>query len=381
MLRLFARITYPTVLLALLGFAASSHALELRMLMSWDDKYPGTSEMAERFARRVDEVSGGEVTFTLTGPDSIPAFEQLLPTSLGIFDLLFTHGAFHLDTTGVGLALDAIDTDPDTLHSAGIWDAVDKAYQKHGLKLLAIPVASNGYQIFLREPVTQSCSLDGRSIRAAPSYWHLIESLGARPVLLPIGEVHDALGNKTLDGVAWSTIGTLDFKWYEVNRYLMRPTFGVTSHLLLMNLDTWQNLPLDLQRLLLDQGAKLEQKAVTRFKKVAAGEMNDLNVTGMQITSLCHKGARRVKREWTEGIWQLAMEKSPDEVRALRALAEKAGATSASGSDDDKHDDKGDDHTARKGDTAAAADNAASAPPASATAVQNAPPTPTEIKP
>ena len=313
-------------------------ALELRMLMSWDESYPGIPQMAERFARKVDEASGGEVTFALTGPDSIPAFEQLQPVSLGIFDLLFTHGGFHLDTTGVGLALDAIDTDPDTLRSSGIWNAVDAAYQRHGLKLLAIPVAATGYQIFLREPVTQSCSLDGRTIRAAPSYGRLLEALGARPVSLPIGEVHDALRDKTIDGVAWSTIGALDFKWYEVNRYLMRPTFGVASHLLLMNLDTWNNLPLDLQRLLLEKGAKLEQKAVTRFKKVAAGEMNDLNVTGMQISSLCHKGARRVKREWAEGIWQLATDKSGNEVRALRELAQKAGVTPASTGDDDKHD-------------------------------------------
>ena len=317
------------VLTILFGSVARAQALELRMLTSWDQTYPGVPQMAERFARKVDEASGGEVTFALTGPDSIPAFEQLQPVALGIFDLLFTHGGFHLETSGIGLALDAIDTDPDTLRSSGIWDAVDAAYQKHGLKLLAVPVAGSGYQIFLREPVTANCSLKGRTIRAAPSYWQLLEALGARPVSLPIGAVHDALGAKTLDGVAWSTIGAQDFKWFEVNRYLMRPTFGVATHLLLMNLDTWQNLPLDLQRLLLEQGVKLEQKAVTRLKKVAAGEMNDLNVTGMQITSLCAKGARKVKREWAAGIWALAIDSSGNEARALFELARKAGLTPA----------------------------------------------------
>lgn len=336
--RASARSLIAPLLLVLLACPASAYALELRMLMAWSETYPGVAEMAERFAHRVDEASGGEVTFALTGPDSIPAFEQLLPVSLGIFDLLFTHGSFHLETTGIGIALDAINTDPDTLRSSGLWDAVDQAYQKHGLKLLAIPVASSGYQVFLREPVTQSCTLGGRSIRAAPSYRRLLEGLGARTVSLPIGAVHDALGNKTLDGVAWSTIGTLNFKWYEVNRYLMRPTFGVTSHLLLMNLETWQSLPLDLQRLLLEEGSKLEHKAVTRFKKVAAAEMNDLNVTGMQITSLCRKGARRMKRDWAEGVWQLAIAQSGDEARALHDLARKAGVTPRSAQDSDTAD-------------------------------------------
>lgn len=307
--------------------AARSHALELRMLMAWGENYPGIAQMAERYARKVDTASGGEVTFALTGPDSIPAFEQLQPVAMGIFDVLFTHGGFHLDTTGIGVALDAITATPEVLHSSGLWDTVDRAYGKHGLKLLAIPVATSGYEIFLREPLGQSCNLDGRKIRAAPSYRRMLEGLGAQTVALPIGAVHAALGDKTLDGVAWSSIGSVEFKWYEVNRYVMRPTFGVASHLLLMNLETWQSLPLDLQRLLLDEGAKLEQKAVTRFKKTAAGEMNDLNVAGMQITSLCRQGARRVKRDWADGVWQLAIAKSGDEAQALRVLAEQAAVT------------------------------------------------------
>lgn len=326
------------VLGALLVWSGCAPALELRVLVAWDDNYPGVSKLAERFARKVDEASGGEVTFTVTGPDSIPAFEQLVPVSLGIFDLLFTHGSFHLETTGIGIALDAIKTTPETLRSSGLWETVDRAYQKHGLKLLAIPVAAAGYQIFLREPVTQSCRLDGRRIRAAPSYQQLLQGLGARPVLLPIGAVHAALAAKTLDGVAWSTLGTVDLKWYEVNRYVLRPTFGVVSHLLLINLDTWQNLPLDLQRLLLEEGAKLEAKAVTRLSKVAAAEMNDLHVAGMQITSLCRKGARRMKRDWAEGVWQLAIAHSGDEARALRKLARENAVTPAS-SEDSKESD------------------------------------------
>ena len=326
------------VLCTLLVWSGTAHALELRVLMAWDKSYPGVTQMAERFARKIDEASAGEVTFTLTGPDSIPAFEQLVPVSLGIFDLLFTHGSFHLETTGIGIALDAVKTTPETLHSSGLWEAVDRAYQKHGLKLLAIPVAASGYQIFLREPVTQSCRLDGRRIRAAPTYQQLLQGLGARPVLLPIGAVHEALAAKTLDGVAWSTLGTVNFKWYEVNRYVLRPTFGVVSHLLLINLDTWQNLPLDLQRLLLEEGAKLEAKAVTRLSKVAAAEMNDLHVAGMQITSLCRKGARRMKRDWAAGVWQLAIAHSGDEARALRKLARENAVTPASSEDLDQPD-------------------------------------------
>lgn len=314
-------------LLPCLALPPAADALELRMLVAWDETYPGVARIAERFARKVDETSHGEVTFTLTGPDGIPPFEQFVPASLGIFDLLFTHGGFHLDVTGMGLALDALTGDAKRLRESGIWDAVDRAYQRHGLKLIAIPVAGSGYQVFLREAVGESCDLHGRHIRAAPVYQQMLAAVGAERVALPIGEVHDALGDKRLDGVAWSTLGTLDYHWFEVNRFLLRPTFGAVSHLLLMNLDTWQHLPLDLQKLLLEQGEALETRAERRLRELAAAELNQLTVSGMQLTALCKKGGKRLRRAWAAGVWDMAIEKSGDEARALRALAEKAELT------------------------------------------------------
>ena len=306
---------------------ASAGALELRMLMAWDESYPAVRYVAERYARKVDEASHGEVTFALTGPAAIPAFEQLQPVVLGIFDLLLTHGAYHLDTTGIGLALDAIHAGPRGLRESGVWDAVDRSYQTHGLKLLALPIVRAGYQLFLRDPIGPDCTLRGRRIRASPSYAALLGGLGAQALMLPIGEVHAALAHKQVDGVAWSTIGTLPYQWYEVSRYLMRPTFGTVTHLLLMNLDTWQHLPLDLQRLLLEQGDELENTAYKRFKKVAGSEENELSVAGMQVTTLCLRQAEQLPRYWADSVWQIAIEHAGDEARALREMARKSGLT------------------------------------------------------
>ena len=45
-----------------------------------------------------------------------------------------------------------------------------------------------------------------------------------------------------------------------------------------------------------------------------------------------------MKRDWAEGVWQLAIAHSGDEARALRELARKAGVTPASAEDSDKAD-------------------------------------------
>lgn len=319
----------PRLLLFLCLACASvaSRALDLRMLIAWDDSYAGVDHVAERFARKVDDETKGEVRIILSGPDSIPPFHQVEPVALGIFDLVLTHGSFHLDTTGIGLALDALRERPTTLRRTGVWDAVDRAYQAKGLKLLALPIASTGHQIFLREPAGPDCTLAGRHIRAAPVYQQVITELGAIREELPIGEVRGALQDKRIDGVAWSTLGARPYKWHEVSRYLLRPTFGSVTHLLLMNLDTWRQLPPDLQKLLADEGGKLERRAWRRFKKYAADEENQQTVGGMQLSMLCPEQAEKIGTYWAEGVWKVAIDKSGDEARALRDLARKGGLT------------------------------------------------------
>jgi TRAP-type C4-dicarboxylate transport system substrate-binding protein len=317
------------VIVLLLASALPAHALELRLLMAWDQRYPGVKHLAERYARKVAEASANEVTFNLTGPEAIPAFEQLPAVELGIFDLLLTHGAFHIDAQPLSLALDAVAAEPEILRGTGVWEVIDRAYQARGLKLLALPVAATGYQLYLREPLGPDCDLNGRVIRAAPSYAQVIALLGARSLALPIGEVHAALADLRLDGVAWSSVGSLPYRWYEVSRYLMRPTFGSVTHVLLMHRATWEQMPLDLQQMLLEQGLKLETKAYKRFKKVATAEQNELNVAGMQVTNLCAEKTTALARAWAEGVWRLAVERGGQSALDLRALAAEHGLTPA----------------------------------------------------
>lgn len=302
-------------------------ATDFRALVSWMPDNVAILKIVDRFAGKVAEASAGSTRFTLTGPDVIPAFEQLQPVALGIFDVLFTHGAYHAGTSTVGLALDAIMAEPAVLRSSGVWDAVDAHYAGLGFKLLALPVSSTGHHLLLREPLDEPCELKGRRIRAAPVYHDLLTALGAIPVALPIRETGGALEKSVVDGVAWSTIGTLEHHWQTVCRYLFRPSFGSYTYLLLMNLDTWRSLGVEEQTILLAEGIKLEEKIYTRFKKVASREENDLKVSGMQTTELCGAALKRLPIYWADSVWAYAVAHGTSGVPALRELAVTAGIT------------------------------------------------------
>src|SRR5262245_50385456 len=96
------------VLLALAVSTAPAAAAEYRMLTSWDKSNPAVPLLAEGFAKNVEAASKGNIKFVLSGPETVPGFEQLQPVAAGAFHMLFTHGIYHYGTTGLSVGLDAV---------------------------------------------------------------------------------------------------------------------------------------------------------------------------------------------------------------------------------------------------------------------------------
>ena len=306
-------------------FAGASEAEEFRLLSSWSPAYVGHAEIAQRFISQMEHRKDAIVTIRMLGPEAIPPFEQLQPAAAGLVDLLFTHGAYHVGETGIGVALDAVTADTDIRHSSGLWAMVDQQYREYGLKLLSLPTSARGYHLLLNDPITAQCDLDGRKIRGSPVYQGLIRSLAGTLVVLPASEVYAALEKHVIDGTAWPAAGSLPFRWYEVSKYYLRPTFGTTTHLILMNLKRFDGLDPTLQRALLAEGERLERVVLERFDELVTIESEEFERHGLIRTGLCGEPLRHLERVWADGVWNLALDKSGDAAERLRTLAKTAG--------------------------------------------------------
>tara|TARA_B100001105_G_scaffold149016_1_gene119512 strand:+ start:480 stop:1472 length:993 start_codon:yes stop_codon:yes gene_type:complete len=305
--------------------ASAAMASDFRMLASWDGSYPVVPNVAEVYMDMVKDASDGKTTIAMTGPEAVPPFEQLQPVSMGVFDLLFTSGAYHSNETSMGLVMDAVKGDPEARRTSGVWDQVDKAYQEKGLKLIALPTLPEGYNLLLREPIGESCDLSGLKIRGTATYTSLIQSLNAQPVVLPPAEIYSALEKGVVDGAAWPVIGALDYGWYEVAKYFLRPAFGTGTYMILMNLDKWNSLDEAEQTLLLEEGAELEKQSIVKLAEVAKAEEAALIERGMKPTSICGDKAETVEHDWAQGVWALGIEKGGAPVEALKETVTKAG--------------------------------------------------------
>lgn len=311
---------------ALLGMAAGPLAAQdLNMIGGFPEGFVFTTEMAVPFMDLVAEESGGSVTIGFTGPDAVPTFEQFEPVQAGVFDLLFTHPAYHAGTTPVGLAIDAIGADPTARREGGIIGYIDAHYQELGMKLVAAPATgTKGFRYFLKEPISGEPGLEGRKIRGTVSYHPMIEALGGSGVVIGGGEVYSALQTGVVDRAAWGLTGAKDFKWYEVADYMADPVFGQVGVMIFMNLDAWNGLS-DEARAAIERAAiRLEQNSIARFDTLAASEKEALLELGMQMTAFSDAEGAQFESLWSNGVWSIASNTAPDAIAELRELARAA---------------------------------------------------------
>jgi TRAP-type C4-dicarboxylate transport system substrate-binding protein len=314
-----------------LGLAVSAGGLAqaetIKLLSSWGENDKPSYANALLFKKNVEAVSGGKIKVEVSGPEVVPPFQQLQPVSAGVFDVLYTHGAYHAGAKGLALGADAIAIDPGKRRDAGILRYIDEFYQKnHKLKILALTtMGTHGYHCYVRQPLSPQDDWKGRKIRGVVSYHGVIRALGGEPVVLPVGEIYSALERGVVDGACMPAAGMLANKHYEVAKYRMEPTFGSTNVIFAMNLAKWQRLTPEQQKQLLEAGAKTEKEAQTMGDEIVAHERAELAKAGVKVEKLPPEKGKMIQEAWNKSQWELAQKCCGQAGKELHELAKKAG--------------------------------------------------------
>jgi TRAP-type transport system periplasmic protein len=311
-------------LLAMQGIASSA---EFRAISSWDQSYPPRTLLFEKFLKNVEAASKGEMKFVVSGPETVPPFEQLQPVGSNVFQFLFTHGAYHFGTTSYLVAVEGLGGDLSAWRRAGVKQQIDKHYQRYGLKLVALPQTpqDSAYHIILRAPVGSTGDLQGRKVRATQTYAGILAMLGASPVVLPAAEIYTSLDKGVVDGAAWPVIGALGYRWYEVAKHVLRPSFGVVVHPIFISLTAWNGLPSAQRKVLEDEAQKIEDEWFVAWSKIAQQEQDGLITKGAQITELGATQKAKLSEAWSAGVFEFTKAKNPQEVGALIDLGKSSG--------------------------------------------------------
>jgi TRAP-type C4-dicarboxylate transport system substrate-binding protein len=147
--------------------------------------------------------------------------------------------------------------------------------------------------------------------------------LGAANVNVAVGEVYQALQLGTIDGVLSTTESFLSRKWYEGVSYFLDTRFAMSVHLSMMNLQRWNSLPPDIQKIMLAVGKEQEEKLYT------VGEKYDKEVREKlrQLIKTTYSLPPQELKRWQERakeIWSSWMKQGPLYVEAIE-LGKKIG--------------------------------------------------------
>jgi len=313
-------------LLMVLAFAANSYAAtELKFLSAFPPNFIFNTGCTDMMVKNLKEMSGGKFTIRRFGNDVVPTFEQFQPVQSGMFDLSFTHATYHAGTISTGVGMDATIADPVKRRESGLFDLLDKEYNKLGIKLVALPPVAPYHFITKNALSGKSPSLQGLKMRSNPSLQNTILSLGGSPVTLAGGEVYTSLQKGVIDGAAWTLVGVKDFKWQEVAGYMVRPTFGSISMMITMNLNKYNSLSPEQRKWIDEAGKKTELDSDAFFKNLITEEFAFLKNAGMKETTMSPEDAKQVEQYWNEGLWKMAQQTNADAAKKFEAMVKQTG--------------------------------------------------------
>jgi TRAP-type C4-dicarboxylate transport system substrate-binding protein len=319
------RVLLPVAgVLALMSSAAHSETT-LRLLSAWTPNNPNVPYIETVFIKNVEAATKGQIKIERRGPEVASPFEQLQPVSAGVFDILFTTPGYHQAQTGVANMFDAFKPDMDGLRAAGLTQKADDYYRRrYGLSILALHPAP-GNHFVLKDGLAPDGTLKGMKIRANATFEGAVRALGGTPVNMSPADAYSAMQKGVLEGITFPAFASADYKLYEVGKFMTRPLFGLSNVLFLINVRKLNSLSPELQKIVLDEGRKIEQIGKTALERVAVEDEARMTQNGVKIVQFSAALAPRLNSMYNEGILATAGKSSPNEVKELWELAKAKG--------------------------------------------------------
>ena len=302
---------------------AAEPELVLKGATAWKQNNVSNSGFWE-FQRQVVKRSGGKMKVDWKGgPEIASPFEILGLVQRGVLDVLNGAGAYDSAKIPEGVFLEYFVGTTAELRKAGVTKFfADVTEKRVGVKLLGLTSGPVGFAIFTKKPVTSPAGFKGMKMRSTPTYLPLGEALGATMIQVPYPEVYNALERGVVDGYFSPVVGTLANKLYEQICCMLKPFFWTVRTWLYVNMDTWNKLTPEQQKVLTDSMIATENWTEGYFNDVIKKELDTLvNEHGMKVIEFKGDEAKSFRKMAYESSWKKYLPNSPEYGKKIRELA------------------------------------------------------------
>jgi TRAP-type C4-dicarboxylate transport system substrate-binding protein len=258
--------------------------------------FPGTLIYTKSFLEFVDKVNAaGEGVVRIDvrgGPEAIGMFQQPDAVRDGIVDMVYTPGSFYGGALPEKDAMVASNLTAVEARANGGIDLIDQIHQeKMGLKYLGWFDSGVCYNLWTRNAPefddAGNLKVDGLKLRGNAVYNAFFSNyLGAQVIDLPTGDVYSALERGVVDATGWTQIGLIDLKWNEFLNYRIEPCFFSTDLGVIVNLEKWNSLSPEAQKIVQDVAIAHEADSVAALRAKRDEDFAALEAAGMKVVSL-----------------------------------------------------------------------------------------------
>ena len=279
-------------------------------------------------ADEVARLSNGELEIEYAGgSDVIGGFDAPEAVANGVFDMSHSANSYFAGAMPSSISLASGNASKEQLQSAGVLDAyADILMKQRGVKMLGMPLSGVGYVLQVRGKPSELSYFEGKKIRSIPLYDPILEALGATPVTTSPSEAYTAMERGVVDGLGWPDIGLLDFKFYEQAKFGMLPDFYQLRTVTLINPNSFNTLPAELQGVLTEASASADAIGANWAKEKRDAEHAEMEAAGVEFVSLSDAEGAQFRALTEDKLWDKVTSVAPDDAARLKPLFDAASA-------------------------------------------------------
>lgn len=243
----------------------------------------------QNWADQIAEATDGRVKINLFGSGTLASSTDVVDmVEGGGVDIGWVYTGFYANqyplTEITSLVLEGFETCEATTEA--LWDLYEETPELQeewgDYKLLTL-YANPANMIMTKDaPISSLADMKGRSLRCPAGVIASATSLwGASPIMMPPGDIYQALEKNNISGAIFEPAGVVNFTLQEQLKYYAEMPLFQGVFALVMNWDKWNSLPADLQDAIMEvSGRTGSLAAAADFEAAATEAKNTIKAAG-----------------------------------------------------------------------------------------------------
>lgn len=296
------------------------------------NEYEGEHLMIEKFAQRVEEETGGRVTFDLYFSNALVAGDQILDAlASGTIDFALTVPQYYGDIVPSAFVVnlpfwsESTDHALKLLKESEVGQILEQETEAYGAKTLMYgPTGEYGFMS--NAPIHRIEDLKGLVFRTGGGLWTpWYDTLGLGSANVGVSEVYEAIQRGVIDGYPSPYKNIETFKWYEVTDYIILPPILSSNYMVTyVSLQAWNKLPKDLQDIILKVASEIEQETIEGAKYLTEQSLKFAEENGVEVITLPDEEVQKLK-ESSQIVWDNFANMSENNARIVEILNQELG--------------------------------------------------------